>query len=37
MLEVSKIIFLLILDVIEEKVISLTKDEFVCKSKFNPD
>ena len=32
-----KNIFLIILDVIEEKIISLTKDEFVCKSKFNPD
>ena len=32
-----KNIFLLTLDEIEEKVISLTKGQFVCKSKFNPD
>ena len=32
-----KNIFLLTLDVIEEKIVSLTKGQFVCKSKFNPD
>ena len=32
-----KNIFLLTPDEIEEKVISLTKGQFVCKSKFNPD
>ena len=36
-IDVLKNIFLLTLDEIEEKVISLTKGQFVCKSKFNPD